>query len=73
MELGTKVLSDDPLFVLINSYTTGLSPSAMAYILHLSMQRWNGNGTIFADEIGIPVTQTGAILPCGSSAYWMRK
>ncbi|MBQ8578094.1 MAG: class I SAM-dependent methyltransferase [Clostridia bacterium] len=73
VELGTKVLSDDPLFVLINSYTTGLSPSAMAYILHLSMQRWNGNGTIFADEIGIPVTQTGAILPCGSSAYWMRK
>ncbi|MBP3919708.1 MAG: class I SAM-dependent methyltransferase [Clostridia bacterium] len=70
VELGTKVLSDNPLFVLINSYTTGLSPSAMAYILHLNMQKWGG--VISADEIGIPVTQTGAVLPCGSSAYWKR-
>ncbi len=66
--LATEVLSDDPLFVLINSYTTGLSPSAMAYILHLHMQGRGGH--ITADEIGLPVRQTGAVLPCGSSARW---
>ena len=70
VELGTKVLSDDPLFVLINSYTTGLSPSTMAYLLHLSMTSFGGR--ISADEIGIPVKQTGAVLPCGSSARWER-
>ncbi len=70
-ELAVRVLSDDPLFVLINSYTTGLSPSAMAYILHLNMEPWQGE--ITADEIGIPVKQTGAVLPCGSSAYWVKK
>ncbi len=70
-ELAVRVLSDDPLFVLINSYTTGLSPSAMAYILHLNMAPWQGE--ITADEIGIPVKQTGAVLPCGSSAYWVKK
>ena len=68
VELGTKVLSDDPLFVLINSYTTGLSPSAMGYLLHLSMKPFGGH--ISADEIGIPVKETGAVLPCGSSARW---
>ncbi|MGM9626416.1 MAG: class I SAM-dependent methyltransferase [Eubacteriales bacterium] len=70
VELGTKVLSDHPLFVLINSYTTGLSPSTMAYILHLYMGK--RGGSITADEIGIPVAQTKAVLPCGSSAYWIR-
>ncbi len=70
VELGTRVLTDDPLFVLINSYTTGLSPSTMAYILHLYMKRFGGS--ITADEIGIPVVQSGAVLPCGSSAYWVR-
>lgn len=68
--LTTQVLTDDPLFVLINSYTTGLSPSAMAYILTLHTGRFGG--TIMADEIGIPVKQTGAVLPCGSSARYQR-
>ena len=71
VELATGVLSENPLFLLINSYTTGLSPSAMAYVLHLYMKPFGGS--ITADEIGIPVTQTGAVLPCGSSAYWTRK
>ena len=70
VELSTKVLSDNPLFMLINSYTTGLSPSTMAYILKLYMKPWGGE--VSADEIGIPVTTTGAELPCGSSAYWTR-
>ena len=69
--LTSSILSDEPLFFLVNSYTTGLSPSTMAYILKLHMKPWGGE--ITADEIGIPVTSTGAALPCGSSAYWSRK
>ena len=64
----TGLLSDEPMFVLLNSYTAGLSPSAMAYLLHLSLDSFSGSVT--ADEIGLPVEQTGAPLPCGSSARW---
>ena len=67
--LTAKVLTDKPLFFLINSYTTGLSPSATGYLLHLHVAKKYG-GTVTADEIGLPVTQTGAVLPCGSSARW---
>ena len=67
--LTAKVLTDKPLFFLINSYTTGLSPSATGYLLHLHVAKKTG-GTVTADEIGLPVTQTGAVLPCGSSARW---
>lgn len=69
--LAAEVLTDDPLFFLINSYTTGLSPSAMAYLLHLHLGRFGGKVT--ADEVGIPVVQTGACLPCGSAARYERK
>ncbi len=68
--LAAQVLTDDPLFFLINSYTTGLSPSAMAYLLHLHLGKFGGRVT--ADEIGIPVKQTGACLPCGSAARYER-
>ena len=67
--LAAKLLSREPLFFLINSYTTGLSPSAMSYILDLRVRSRFG-GVCRADEIGIPVTQTGAILPAGASARW---
>ena len=70
VDICIKVLSDQPLFFLINSYTTGLSPSAMGYILHLGLSGKYG-GRILCDEVGIPVTQSGFALPCGSAARWV--
>jgi len=61
-----KLLSDRPLFVVINSYTAGLSPSVMQYILGSLID----GGKVTADEIGLPVTQSGLCLPCGSTAVW---
>ena len=69
VNLTAGVLSDEPLFFLINSYTTGLSPSAMGYILSLRVKSRYG-GKIESDEIGLPVTSSGAVLPCGSSSRW---
>lgn len=63
------VLSDKPLFFLLNSYTTGLSPSVMAYILKDVLCTKFG-GSVTADEIGLPVKATGSVLPCGSTAIW---
>ncbi len=64
-----KLLSDKPLFFLINSYTTGLSPSVMQYML-ASLVKPRFGGVTQADEIGLPVTQSGLVLPCGASAWW---
>ncbi len=64
-----KLLSDDPLFFLINSYTTGLSPSVMQYVLGSLLPKGIG-GTLTADEIGLPVTNSGLVLPCGATAMW---
>ncbi len=69
VKLCCGVLSKAPLFVLINSYTTGLSASTVKYVLGLCMKdRFPGH--LEADEIGLPVTQTKEILPCGASARW---
>ena len=70
VKLFTGVLSDEPLFFLLNSYTTGLSASAMAYVLGVNMQKFGGG--VSAEEIGLPVTASGMVLPCGSSAIWSR-
>ena len=70
VKLCTGVLSDEPLFFLLNSYTTGLSASAMAYVLGVNMQKYGGG--VSAEEIGLPVTASGMVLPCGSSAIWSR-
>ncbi len=70
VKLCTGVLSDDPLFFLLNSYTTGLSASAMAYVLGVNMQKFGGK--VSAEEIGLPVTASGMVLPCGSSAIWSK-
>lgn len=70
VKLCTGVLSDDPLFFLLNSYTTGLSASTMAYVLGVNMQKFGGS--VSAEEIGLPVTATGMTLPCGSSAVWSK-
>lgn len=72
VKLCAGVLSDEPLFFLLNSYTTGLSPSVMAYILgDIICEKYGGNVT--ADEIGLPVEATGRPLPCGSTAVWINK
>lgn len=65
----TNVLSDKPLFFLLNSYTTGLSPSVMAYILSEIITPKLG-GSVTADEIGLPVEKSKMPLPCGSTAIW---
>lgn len=71
VELCTQVLSDDPIMMLINSYTTGLSPAVMQYILGaLVVPKFGGKVT--GSEIGLPVTQTGMVLPCGASAIWKK-
>ena len=69
VELAVGVLSEHPIFFLLNSYTAGLSASTMGYILKLKLEKKRG-GIVFADEIGLPVTQTGGVLPCGASARW---
>ena len=69
VELTSKVLSDKPLFFLLNSYTTGLSPSVMAYILGSVLTKRFG-GDVSADEIGLRVEETGMVLPAGSTAIW---
>ena len=71
VEICKEVLSDDPLMVLVNSYTTGLSPSVMEYILG-SVVSPSFGGRLTCDEIGIPVKTTGMSLPCGASAMWLK-
>lgn len=71
VSLAARLLSDDALFFLINSYTTGLSPSTMNYILDLKVKARYG-GKTRADELGLRVTTTGSCLPCGASARWER-
>ena len=69
VKLCARVLSDKPLFVILNSYTTGLSPSVMEYLLGVQLQKRFG-GKVSSDEIGLPVTSTGLVLPCGSTAIY---
>lgn len=64
--LTSQVLSDRPLFFLLNSYTTGLSASAMKYIANLRIAKGRG-GVCEAEEVGLSVEKTGFVLPCGSS------
>ena len=69
LELTAPLLSDAPLFCILNSYTTGLSASVMQYLLGVTVGRLHG-GRAAADEIGLPVSETGLVLPCGSTAIW---
>ena len=69
VKLCAGVLSDKPLFVLINSYTTGLAPSVLGYLLHLLVAEKFG-GKCTWDELGLPVTETGLALPCGATGRW---
>ncbi|MCH5300125.1 MAG: class I SAM-dependent methyltransferase [Ruminococcus sp.] len=72
VELCRQVMSDNPLFFILNSYTTGLSPAVMEYLLGVLLKSKFG-GKVSSDEIGLPVTDTGLVLPCGSTAIWESK
>lgn len=69
--LCSTVLSDDAVFFILNSYTTGLSPAVMEYLLGEVLQKKRG-GKVSSDEIGLKVTDTGLVLPCGSTAIWSK-
>lgn len=69
VSLCSEIVSDDALAMFINSYTTGLAPSVMQYILGSIMVPKFG-GKVSSDEIGIPVTSSKMILPCGATAIW---
>ena len=70
VKLVAGVLSDRPLFFLINSYTTGLAPSVLTYILETLLTKRYGGHTV-SDELGLPVAESGLILPCGAAGRWM--
>lgn len=67
--LCAELLSDDAMFFVLNSYTTGLSASVMEYMLGALIQKKRG-GRLQSDEIGLPVTSTGLTLPCGCTSVW---
>ena len=72
MELVCGVLSDNPLFLIVNSYTTGLAPSVIGYLLDTLVTAKHG-GKTRCEELGLPVTSSGLVLPCGSTGRWSRE
>ncbi len=72
VELCEQVLSDNPLFFLINSYTTGLQPQVMKNILEKAIKSKHG-GETEAYEVGLNTEEEGIILPCGNSGLWINK
>ncbi len=71
IQLCAQLLSDDPLFFLVNSYTTGLQAGVLSYMIYEGIGK-KYNGLVTADEIGLPVTSNGLVLPCGASGRWER-
>ncbi len=69
IESCMKILSDKPLFFMINSYTTGISPIVVSNILSLTLKKKYG-GVAVSEEIGLPITASGLILPCGATSRW---
>ena len=70
VELVSQVLSDHPLFIILNSYTTGLAPSVVTYILETLISKRFGGHTV-SGELGLPVTESGLVLPCGATGRWL--
>ena len=68
IRLCAKLLSDTPLFFLVNSYTTGLAPAVLTYMLSVELKGYEGS--VASQEIGLPVGRTGLYLPCGASGRW---
>ena len=71
MELVSQLLSEDALFFLINSYTTGLQPAVLSYLINRAIITRAG-GRVEAEEIGLPVEESGLVLPCGASGRWQK-
>ena len=69
VELCTNVLSDNPLFFLINSYTTGISSKVLENILNLTVNKEH-NGQVSSGEIGLPMENSKLVLPCGIYGRW---
>ena len=69
VRLCAGLLSERPLFFLINSYTTGLAPAVLSYLLGVEVVSRFG-GAVCSQEVGLPVTETGLVLPCGASGRW---
>ena len=72
LQLVAGVLSDDPLFFIINSYTTGLAPSVLTCLLDSIITPRHGGHTE-SDELGLPVTDSGLVLPCGATGRWTKE
>lgn len=70
IQLCSQLLSDAPIFFLINSYTTGLQPAVLSYMLSTALKRFGGK--VEASEVGLPVTSNGLVLPCGASGRWSK-
>lgn len=68
IRLCSQILTDNPLFFLINSYTTGLQPAVLSYMISTVLD--TANGTVTASEIGLPVSSNGLVLPCGASGRY---
>lgn len=71
IELTSELLSDNPLFYLVNSYTTGLAPAVLSYMISTEVVTKHG-GKVEAQEIGLPVKTSGLVLPCGASGRWTK-
>lgn len=69
--LCEQLLGDEPLFFLVNSYTTGLAPAVLSYLIATEIIPKHG-GFVEADEVGLPVSDNGLILPCGAAGRWQR-
>ena len=70
LERTAKLLSGRALFFLVNSYTGGLSPTIVRYMVELEVGK-SRKGTVLADEIGLPVTDRKMVLPCGNTTVWL--
>ena len=70
IEASIDILSDEPLFLLISSYTKGITPEILKNVLNTSVGKRLQNGTISTDEIGLKITKTDMILPCGVYGRW---
>jgi len=71
VQLCAELLCKEPLFFLINSYTTGLQPAVLAYLLGTELKKFGG--MVDSQEVGLPVSANGLVLPCGASGRWESK
>ena len=70
IQLTTQILTDKPLFFLVNSYTTGLQPAVLTYMISTALKKFDGH--VESSEIGLPVTSNGLVLPCGASGRFQQ-